>query len=632
MNRKKFFLYMSFCLYIKLCAPMHVDQHSQQDESRSDNPGFYGAGDKVVVLSKLNFKDVIFDQEYGSYVEFYNSYCGFCRRFSPTWKELAEDVDTWRDVAIISAIDCSADENNGLCREFEVMAYPTVRYFSPHHTDPKKFGIPATGQERRALRKQLVNFLKNETIVPDHWPILKPLTQTNNKILYLDVKDIVEFIFIINLDENSTVGHEVALDLHSIEQILIRQVESEHIASKLGLTPKPSLTVVNRNNELIPMTIAEYDRRTIVNVIQRFASNRGIPTVINMIQVSTPKAALASDDDIMIRRQNEEIVNQVKNMRDVVFQADLEKALRYTLFHEIPKFNEIVGERKVALERYISVIYRYSPLGQNGKRFLQALREYVIESDEINGNLYEVKIKELERKFHPVFSSDRWVGCQGSKSTLRGFSCGLWFLFHYLTVQAADSEYSTDPLEVLHAVHGYVKYFFGCSDCSEHFQSMAAQQKIWSVTTKDDAILWLWMAHNTVNKRLRKDPTEDPTFPKIKFPNAEMCPTCRRRPLTYPNVNNKSEWDKNEVLEFFKRIYSPSNISRLGVENERALPQTLEALREKRLLRNVFTDLDMRVGIFLYLFCIGMMILAVKFFVRRRYRRKMYSHDFLGKV
>lgn len=161
---------------------------------------------------------------------------------------------------------------------------------------------------------------------------------------------------------------------------------------------------------------------------------------------------------------------------------------------------------------------------------------------------------------------------------------------------------------------------------------MAVHKKIWNVTTKDDAILWLWTAHNAVNKRLRQDVTEDPMFPKIKFPSNEMCPTCRRVPLTSFNMNDKSEWDKNEVLEFFKRIYSPGNISRFGVENEGTLPQSLEAMQEKRLLKNVFTDIDMRMGIFLYLFCIGMMIFAVKFFLRRRYRRKMYSHDFLGKV
>lgn len=309
-------------------------------------------------MRPLNLLFPLFYSRYASYVEFYNSYCGYCRRFAPTWREISEDLHTWRDVAIVAAIDCSNDDNNGLCRDFEVMGYPTIRYFSPHHTDSKKFGIPAEGQERRSLRGQLVNFLKNETTVPQHWPSLKPLTQTNNKILFLDVQDIVEFIFIINLDEDSTVGHEVALDLHSIDQIVVRQVESEHVANKLGLAPKPSLTVVNRNSELVPMTIAEYDRITIRNVIQRFASNRGISTVINMVDVTTPKSVFASDNDVMIMKQNEEIVSQVKDMRDVVFQADLEKALRYTLFHEVPKFTEISGEKKVALERFIAIVTR----------------------------------------------------------------------------------------------------------------------------------------------------------------------------------------------------------------------------------------------------------------------------------
>lgn len=77
-----------------------------------------------------------------------------------------------------------------------------------------------------------------------------------------------------------------------------------------------------------------------------------------MIDVATPAPALLSDGDVMLAKQNEEIVNRVKEMRDVVFQADLERALRYTLFHEIPKFTEITGEKKSALERYIAIVYR----------------------------------------------------------------------------------------------------------------------------------------------------------------------------------------------------------------------------------------------------------------------------------
>lgn len=42
---------------------MNVDKHNTQNDKKNDNPGFYGNGDKVVVLSKSNFKDVIFDQK-----------------------------------------------------------------------------------------------------------------------------------------------------------------------------------------------------------------------------------------------------------------------------------------------------------------------------------------------------------------------------------------------------------------------------------------------------------------------------------------------------------------------------------------------------------------------------------------
>lgn len=51
-------------------------------------------------------------------------------------------------------------------------------------------------------------------------------------------------------------------------------------------------------------------------------------------------------------------------------------------------------------------------------------------------------------------------------------------MFHHLTVAADEQEKSTDPLEVLDAMHGYVKHFFGCTDCSRHFQEMAAKNKM----------------------------------------------------------------------------------------------------------------------------------------------------------
>ena len=277
---------------------------------------------------------------------------------------------------------------------------------------------------------------------------------------------------------------------------------------------------------------------------------------------------------------------------------------------------------------------RYGPLGDNGQKFLHELNTYVAQVPEVSAEELTSKIHELEAKWKLLFSSHRWVGCQGSQRALRGFSCGLWTLFHHLTVQAANTEASHDPLEVLQAVHGYVKYFFGCSDCSSHFTEMAAKNKIWNVPNKDDAILWLWSAHNEVNQRLAGDSTEDPVFPKIQFPDEQMCSQCYR--TSSANRSGDSDgtvnWDKNEVLFFLKRIHSPVNISRLGVDDESVLPESFDGMRPKRQTGNVFTDMDLRMGMFLYVFCMGIIVLAVKLFMRRGYRKKIYFHDFLGKV
>lgn len=248
----------------------------------------------------------------------------------------------------------------------------------------------------------------------------------------------------------------------------------------------------------------------------------------------------------------------------------------------------------------------------------------------ISGQQLKQKIDDIAGKWQPVFSSNRWVGCQGSATGLRGFTCGLWVLFHFITVQAANAKGTSDPLEALRAVHGFVKHFFGCSDCSQHFQTMATRNRIWNVTDKNEAILWLWNAHNEVNARLAGDATEDPLFPKILFPPESNCATCRHHNSS--TTNQLPVWDQSAVLIFLKHIHAPMNVNRLGVDAESVLPEYLDTLRSKRQIGNVISDIDIRMGLVLYACCMGMIVLAVKMFLKRGYRKKLYMHDILGKV
>lgn len=45
----------------------------------------------------------------------------------------------------------------------------------------------------------------------------------------------------------------------------------------------------------------------------------------------------------------------------------------------------------------------------------------------------------------------------------------------------------------------FVEQFFQCSECSQHFGAMAAEEAAVAVSTKRDAVLWAWRAHNIVS-------------------------------------------------------------------------------------------------------------------------------------
>lgn len=293
---------------------------------------------------------------------------------------------------------------------------------------------------------------------------------------------------------------------------------------------------------------------------------------------------------------------------------------------------------------FFSFYGRYSPLGDNGQRFLTDLNSYAENKTKLNGKELSDFVKALEKKHHPVFSSSQWIGCRPSTTGYRGYSCGLWQLFHYLTVQATNSDKSHEPMEVLHAIHGFVKHYFGCTHCSKHFQEMAEKNDIWKVNTKDDAVIWLWSAHNEVNRRLAGDNTEDPHFPKLQYPSRDTCPQCFQKVIpiqgsTPTNDDDTPHWDESEVLYYLRRVYSFFNLSRYGVDDEGALPEMLTGAYSSRLqsaggtsYSSAFSEMDVRMGIMLYGICMLIIVVAVKLFLQRGYRKKIYTHDFLGKI
>ena len=101
-------------------------------------------------------------------------------------------------------------------------------------------------------------------------------------------------------------------------------------------------------------------------------------------------------------------------------------------------------------------------------------------------------------------------------------------------------------IQVLLAVRGYIKHFFGCDECRRNFLRGAARMDD-IVLTDRDAVMFLWRSHNKANYHLHRDETEDPKHPKVQFPNVAQCSACH---LTL--ANGSVAWNEEAVYQFLQ--------------------------------------------------------------------------------
>ncbi|XP_013928964.1 PREDICTED: sulfhydryl oxidase 1-like [Thamnophis sirtalis] len=243
--------------------------------------------------------------------------------------------------------------------------------------------------------------------------------------------------------------------------------------------------------------------------------------------------------------------------------ADLESAVLYTLRMEAAVFPSLEGERLLALKDFLSVLVQYFAGRLVVKNYLYNLELWLRPKTTVLQSEWEEALKN-KKEFPNATLPERphWVGCQGSEPKFRRFPCGLWTLFHHLTVQAACQKQPAPSgvPEVLPTMRGYIHNFFGCRMCAEHFEAMAAES-MHEVKTRDEAVLWLWSRHNRVNARLAGTASDDPKFPKIQWPPQSFCPSCHHTSTDSSlQDGKKSLWNENRVLMFLKWHFSGKNI------------------------------------------------------------------------
>lgn len=158
-----------------------------------------------------------------------------------------------------------------------------------------------------------------------------------------------------------------------------------------------------------------------------------------------------------------------------------------------------------------------------------------------------------------------YVSCAGSTPETRGYTCGLWMLFHSLSVRMPMGVESGDEgARWMKVIEGYIEHFFQCADCAEHFLQELHREDAGRVRSKRDAVLWLWRTHNRVNERLVREDKEgtnpqDPVFRHVQWPVKDVCSTCYVEP--------SGAWNEEGVLQFlFAQYYGVSNDRPLGAD------------------------------------------------------------------
>lgn len=143
--------------------------------------------------------------------------------------------------------------------------------------------------------------------------------------------------------------------------------------------------------------------------------------------------------------------------------------------------------------------------------------------------------------------------------------------FHAITVRAfrdGQKDEKFDPKNPLLAIRGWVENFFGCENCRQHFMKMTTKSMKLedNVNKPEDAFMYLWRAHNTVNSRLKGKETEDPKYPKVQFPAPFLCKEC--------HVGGDQKRDDKAVQEYLINYYS--NIRPRGDETGKQLNEADE--------------------------------------------------------
>ncbi|GMT24926.1 hypothetical protein PFISCL1PPCAC_16223 [Pristionchus fissidentatus] len=547
---------------------------------QGSNPTLFVPGfEPVMHLDQATFDDTVFGQDHAFVVLFYADWCGHCRAFAPYYRSFANLVQNWNSIVTVTAINCADNFNQGACRDNGITHFPMIKYF-PRTARSAQNAIDMEAQHSgELLRESLLRRVTNEyaynrypdwpafhhvsvdasTTYGDLWNGVSP--SANHMVIYFEVAD--------------GPGAQFLLDMASRANMVgaKRSLASSPLAQMLRVATFPSIALFRRDHQQA-LYMQPFSNRTYLDIDSIVTADR--ISLHQQVLTTTARPLLLTTTPSKPLIDCNANPERCRSMY-YVSETDMLKAMRMALYDEVIKTgNFVAADNFTNLYEFVNVLSNHFPVlsfsadlrakkrrststilknSERARMIFVHMREYLEEKKAqkfVSVDDWKRHFDDIEQVFnHPFPANSSWQHCQGTTPSTRGYTCGLWTTFHALTVHTyidTIKDEEVDSLKPLKAIQGWVKSFFGCEHCKNHFMNMTT--KLFPMNERrvrhpHDMMTYLWRAHNIVNQRLHGDATEDPQFIKTQFPPPFLCPTC----------HSGGAFSRRQVRNFLLRYY-----------------------------------------------------------------------------
>jgi thiol oxidase len=286
-------------------------------------------------------------------------------------------------------------------------------------------------------------------------------------------------------------------------------------------------------------------------------------------------------------------------------KQDIHLSFDFAMRDGVFSSNEALEEApSAALKDWLRLLYKVIPISWEMHALLNELIKdfnYVTKHEDY---LYSI----LDQ--YPPPSSTWSVACSHGDPDA-GYTCGLWELFHAMTVGFVN--YNTDanenrriaPAVAANALRNYVDHFFGCAECRLNFLTMydsCAYNRCNRLVDKASGVakdrvhswaelpLYLFEVHNGVNVRLMKEKAaregRETTLEDeigVLWPSRRDCRACWKS----DSKKGKVEWDATNVYKWLQLEYGQRNSESSKVRKELKELSIAAEKKEKRKKRTI---------------------------------------------